>query len=58
MSTFSIFRVIKKDEILLDLQEISEIGIHGNMNDSEYVMVPKVKKEVFTNNCQQRLKRQ
>ena len=54
---YSIFRVIKQDDILLDLQEISEIGIHGNMNDSEYVMVPKVKKEVFKNNCQQRLKR-
>lgn len=53
---YSIFRVIKKDDILLDFQEISEIGIHGNINNCEYVMVPKVKKEVFKNNCQQRLK--
>lgn len=54
---YTIFRVIKQDDILLDLQEISEIGIHGNINDCEYVMVPKLKKEVFKNNCQQSLRK-
>ena len=54
---YSIFRVIKKDDILIDLKEISEIGIIKDMNDCEYVMVPKVKKAIFIKNCQQRLNR-
>jgi len=48
---YSIFRVIKKDEVLLELLEISEIEIHADINKSEYVMVPSSKKAMFLNNC-------
>ncbi|MCK5401077.1 MAG: FkbM family methyltransferase [Flavobacteriaceae bacterium] len=55
---YSIHRVIKENDILLNLEEISEIGIHSDLNKCEYVMVPDNKKEKFKNYCQQRLKRQ
>jgi FkbM family methyltransferase len=54
---YSIFRVIKENDILLDLEEISDIEIHSDLNRCEYVMVPNVKKNKFKNSCQQRLKR-
>lgn len=53
---YLIFRVVKQDETLIGFQEISKIGIHSNLNDCEYVMVPKVKKEIFIKNYQQMLK--
>jgi FkbM family methyltransferase len=55
---YSIFRVIKENDILLDLEEIADIEIHADLNRCEYVMVPNVKKNQFKNSCQQRLKRQ
>lgn len=55
---YSIFRVIKENDVLLDLEEISKIEIHSDLNRCEYVMVPNVKKKKFENCCQQRLKRQ
>lgn len=42
------YRVIKENEILLSFEEISEIGIHADLNKCEYVMVPNIKKEKFT----------
>jgi FkbM family methyltransferase len=54
---YSIFRVIKQNEILIDITEILEIGIHEDLNCSEYVMVPKTKKEAFTTSCDQKLQR-
>jgi FkbM family methyltransferase len=44
---YSMFRVIKRNEILLDLQEIKSIEIHGDLNKCEYVMVPSNKKNQF-----------
>lgn len=55
---YSIFRVIKENDILLDLEEISDIEIHSDLNRCEYVMVPNVKKNKFKNSCQYKLKRQ
>ena len=55
---YSIFRVIKENDILLDLEEIPNIEIHSDLNRCEYVMVPNAKKRKFENSCQQRLKRQ
>ena len=46
--------VIKKDDVLIDLNEISEIGTHSDLNQCEYVMVPSIKKEKFENNLKQR----
>lgn len=55
---YSMFRVIKQDDVLLNLQEISEIGVHGSMNDCEYVMVPEIKKKEFIKNLQKKFKHQ
>jgi FkbM family methyltransferase len=46
-SGYSIFRVVKNLEILVDLMEINEIGIHSDLNQCEYVMIPTLKKEKF-----------
>lgn len=46
-TNYSIFRVIKNAEILDDLIEIKEIGIHSDLNQCEYVLVPNYKKEKF-----------
>ena len=37
---YSIFRVMKMDNIFEKIEEIEEIGIHADMNMCEYVMVP------------------
>lgn len=50
---YSIYRVIKKNDILLDLKSIPDIGIHSDLNKSEYVMVPSIKKKKFENNYRQ-----
>ena len=55
---YSIHRVIKENDILISLEEISEIGIHADMNKCEYVMVPNIKKEKFKKYCQQKLTQQ
>lgn len=52
---YTIFRVIKENDILLDIQEIPKIGIHSDLNKCEYVMVPNSKKKEFENSCQQKL---
>jgi FkbM family methyltransferase len=44
---YSIFRVVKNAEILDDLIEIKEIGIHSDLNQCEYVLIPNSKKEKF-----------
>lgn len=45
---YSMYRVIKQNEILMSFEEISEIGIHSDLNKCEYVMVPNIKKVIFT----------
>jgi len=53
---YSIFRVVKESDILLDLEEISNIEVHSDINKCEYVIVPKIKKNDFKNSYQSRLK--
>ncbi len=52
---YSMYRVIKEKEVLKDLEEIQEIGIHTDLNRCEYVMVPDNKKTEFENACKQQL---
>ena len=37
---YSIFRIIKNNDELVELRKISHIGIHSNINNCEYVFVP------------------
>ena len=55
-TNYSIFRVLKNAEILDDLIEIKEIGIHSDLNQCEYVLVPNYKKEKFIFSLNQWLK--
>ena len=52
---YLIYRVIKENDILLDLDLIPEIGIHGDINLSEYVMVPNSKQAEFEKRLHQQL---
>jgi hypothetical protein len=51
-ASYSIYRVKKKDDKLLGFQEIEAIGIHSDLNNCEYVMVPQLKKEKFNSQLQ------
>ncbi|MFK7926139.1 MAG: FkbM family methyltransferase [Bacteroidia bacterium] len=53
---YSIYRVQKENDILIDLIELSEIEIHSDLNKCDYVMVPDNKKDKFESYCQQKLK--
>lgn len=53
---YSIYRVIKQNEQLLDVKLINEIGIHSELNDCEYVMVPKNKCAAFEDSKKRVLK--
>lgn len=44
---YSIFRIIKRDQVLIDFEEIPEIEIHSDLNSCEYVMVPATKRIRF-----------
>jgi FkbM family methyltransferase len=44
---YSINRVKKQNDILVGIAEIQEIGIHKNLNDCEYVLVPRPRQELF-----------
>jgi FkbM family methyltransferase len=44
---YSIFRIIKNNDQLVSLEVINEIGIHGNLNACEYVVVPGILNEEF-----------
>ena len=52
---YSIFRVIKQNEQLKNIEEISEFGIHGDLNSCEYVAVPEKLKDEFLNCCMHKL---
>ncbi len=54
--SYSIFRVKKTDDLLIDLDKIQDIGIHGDINGSEYIMVPDNKIDKFEKSFQQWLK--
>lgn len=47
---YSIFRVIKKKDLLINLEEVKEIGIHSDLDLCDYVIVPKIKVEKFEAN--------
>jgi len=44
---YSKFRVIKTKEKLLSLKEIDKIEVHSNLNDCDYLFVPKIKLNQF-----------
>lgn len=46
---YSIFKVIKEKNLLADIQEIKEIGIHSDLNLCDYIVVPKTKVNDFVN---------
>lgn len=50
---YSMFRIIKSNNIFRGLIEIQNIGIHSDLNNCEYVMVPIHKKETFYNRYSQ-----
>lgn len=52
---YSLFRVIKVNEQLIGIEEIVEIGIHGNLNSCEYVVVPEHAKDEFLISIKQNL---
>lgn len=49
---YSIFRVIKQNEVLVNLKELPGIEVHSDLNNCEYVMVPNAKKEAFISSYQ------
>ena len=48
---YSIYRVNKQNEQLISVDEIKEFGIHGNLNNCEYVAVPDIKLDEFRQSC-------
>jgi FkbM family methyltransferase len=50
---YSVFRVIKQNDIFIDLLEVPDIEIHSDLNSCEYVMVPNFKKEKLKKYCKQ-----
>jgi len=44
---YSTFRVIKNKDELLGLKEIDSIEVHSNLNDCDYLCVPKIKLNQF-----------
>ena len=52
---YSVFRVIKENEQLLQIEAIVEIGIHGDLNRCEYIAVPGHVKESFLESSRQKL---
>lgn len=44
---YSIFSIIKTKEQLLSLKEINTIEVHSNINDCDYLFVPKIKLNQF-----------
>jgi len=53
---YSIFRVIKKNDLLVNLEEVKEIEIHSNIDWCDYVIVPKTKVDKFKVYSKQLLK--
>jgi FkbM family methyltransferase len=52
---YTFFRVIKKNEQLVKIEEIIEIGIYSDLNSCEYVVVPGTLKEEFLKRSRQTL---
>lgn len=52
---YVMYRVVLEDDVLLNLERISAIEIHADLNRCEYVMVPRVKVDRFESNFRQRL---
>ncbi|MEJ2112676.1 MAG: hypothetical protein P8X62_02850, partial [Flavobacteriaceae bacterium] len=44
---YSTFRVIKNNDELFGLKEIDSIEVHSNLNDCDYLCVPKIKLNQF-----------
>lgn len=47
---YTVYRVIKQHEQLMDIVEINGIGIHGDLNNCEYAVVPRGLKGNFEKN--------
>lgn len=45
---YSIFRIKKNKNKLLGLSKIENFGVHSNLNDCDYVFVPNIKSDKFT----------
>lgn len=54
---YTLFRVIKKQDLLVDLVEIKEIGIHSDLDACDYVIVPSTKVDKFKTYSLQVLKK-
>jgi FkbM family methyltransferase len=52
---YSIYSVVKQNDKFLRFKEISNIEIHSDLNQCEYVMIPNDKKEIIKNYSQQRV---
>ena len=46
---YLIFRIIKKNDAFIGFHEIGNIDIHSNLNDCDYVLIPKKRKAEFSN---------
>lgn len=53
---YSIFRVIKKNDLLVNLKEVKEIEIHSDLDLCDYVIVPKTKIDKFKDYSKELLK--
>jgi FkbM family methyltransferase len=53
---YAIFKILKKKDLLLNFEEVKEIGIHSDLDLCDYVMVPKAKVDEFKEYSKQVLK--
>ena len=44
---YSMFRINKDKNQLLDIEEVRDIGVHSNINDCEYIFVPETRLKQF-----------
>ncbi len=44
---YCLHRVIKKNDVLIDIRKIDEIGIHSDLNSCEYIVIPNTKLQEF-----------
>ncbi len=53
---YSFFRIVKQNDLLINLEAITEIGIHADLSACDYVIVPRTKIEAFTRSYKEVLK--
>ena len=54
---YSIFKVLKKNDLLLDFEEVKAIGIHSDLDLCDYVVVPNAKIDRFKTYSKQLFKK-